>query len=104
MGGRSYRDAFGLFPAWDPFNHEFPLRPDHFVTKKIIAAACRIKVGSHATQLGNLAIQRDWGWAPEYVEAMWRILQQPKADDFVIAPDPLIVLRILWRGVWRTES
>ena len=63
-----------------------PLRPERFVTKKIICAACRIKTGSqYALKLGNLAIQRDWGWAPEYVEAMWRILQQPKADDFVIA-------------------
>ena len=54
--------------------------------KKIVRAACRIRAGSQsAVKLGNLAIQRDWGWAPEYVEAMWRILQHPKADDFVIA-------------------
>jgi GDPmannose 4,6-dehydratase len=76
----NYRDAYGLFAANGIlFNHESPLRPERFVTKKIICAACRIKA------LGNLAVQRDWGWAPEYVEAMWRILQQPKADDFVIA-------------------
>jgi GDPmannose 4,6-dehydratase len=83
----NYRDAYGLFAANGVlFNHESPLRPDRFVTKKIISAACRIKAGSqYALKLGNLAIQRDWGWAPEYVEAMWRILQQPKADDFVIA-------------------
>jgi GDPmannose 4,6-dehydratase len=47
---------------------------------------CRIRAGSqHAAKLGNLAIQHDWGWSPEYVEAIWRVLQQPEADDFVIA-------------------
>jgi GDPmannose 4,6-dehydratase len=83
----NYRDAYGLFAANGIlFNHESPLRPERFVTKKIICAACRIKVGSQqVVKLGNLAIQRDWGWAPEYVEAMWRILQQPKPDDFVVA-------------------
>jgi len=83
----NYRDAYGL-PAANGilFNHESPLRPERFVTKKIIRAVCRIRAGSrHPLKLGNLTIQRDWGWAPEYVEAMWRILQQPKADDFVIA-------------------
>jgi GDP-mannose 4,6 dehydratase len=63
-----------------------PLRPERFVTKKIVCAACRIRAGRQkAVKLGNLATQRDWGWAPEYVEAMWRMLQQPKADDFVVA-------------------
>ncbi len=83
----NYRDAYGLFAANGIlFNHESPLRPERFVTKKIVCAACRIRAGNqHAVKLGNLAIQRDWGWAPEYVEAMWRILQQPKADDFVVA-------------------
>ena len=83
----NYRDAYGLFAANGIlFNHESPLRPERFVTKKIVRAACRIRAGDHApVKLGNLAIQRDWGWAPEYVEAMWRILQQPKPDDFVIA-------------------
>ena len=83
----NYREAYGLFAANGIlFNHESPLRPDRFVTKKIVRAACRIRQGSeHMLRLGNIAIQRDWGWAPEYVEAMWRILQHPKADDFVIA-------------------
>jgi GDPmannose 4,6-dehydratase len=83
----NYRDAYGLFAANGVlFNHESPLRPERFVTKKIICSACRIRAGKqNAVKLGNLAIQRDWGWAPEYVEAMWRILQQPKADDFVVA-------------------
>ena len=83
----NYRDAYGLFAANGIlFNHESPLRPERFVTKKIVRAACRIRAGGQCTlKLGNLTIQRDWGWAPEYVEAMWRIMQQPKADDFVIA-------------------
>jgi GDPmannose 4,6-dehydratase len=83
----NYRDAYGLFAANGIlFNHESPLRPERFVTKKIISAACRIRAGSQCKlKLGNLAIQRDWGWAPEYVEAIWRILHHPKADDFVIA-------------------
>jgi len=83
----NYRDAYDLFAANGVlFNHESPLRPERFVTKKIVCSACRVRAGrQNAVKLGNLAIQRDWGWAPEYVEAMWRILQQPKADDFVIA-------------------
>jgi GDPmannose 4,6-dehydratase len=83
----NYRDAYGMFAANGIlFNHESPLRPERFVTKKIVRAACRIRAGSQSTvKLGNLAIQRDWGWAPEYVEAMWRILQHRKPDDFVIA-------------------
>jgi GDPmannose 4,6-dehydratase len=68
------------------FNHESPLRPDRFVTKKIVNAACNIKTGRQSSlHLGNLAVQRDWGWAPDYVEAMWRMLQHSVADDFVIA-------------------
>jgi len=83
----NYREAYSLFAANGIlFNHESPLRPERFVTKKIVRAACRIRAGSQNTvNLGSLAIQRDWGWAPEYVEAMWRILQYRKADDFVIA-------------------
>ena len=83
----NYRDAYGLFAANGIlFNHESPLRPERFVTKKIICAACRIKACNQSSlRLGSLSIRRDWGWAPEYVEAMWRILQHPKADDFVVA-------------------
>ncbi|MFA5111588.1 MAG: GDP-mannose 4,6-dehydratase, partial [Desulfobaccales bacterium] len=63
-----------------------PLRPARFVTKKIVSAACRIAAGApEPLQLGNIDIQRDWGWAPEYVEAMWAMLQQKQPDDFVIA-------------------
>ncbi len=83
----NYREAYGLFACSGIlFNHESPLRPERFVTKKIIAAACRIAAGGREKlHLGNIAIRRDWGWAPEYVEAMWLMLQQEKSEDFVIA-------------------
>jgi len=83
----NYREAYNLFACSGIlFNHESPLRPARFVTKKIVSAACRIATGSREKlQLGNIAIQRDWGWAPEYVEAMWRMVQQEHPDDFVIA-------------------
>jgi GDPmannose 4,6-dehydratase len=68
------------------FNHESPLRPERFVTKKIVAAAVRIARGERSRlTLGNIDIKRDWGWAPEYVDAMWRMLQRPSGSDFVIA-------------------
>ena len=83
----NYREAYGLFACSGIlFNHESPLRPERFVTQKIVAAACRIHAGSNEKLfLGDINIQRDWGWAPEYVEAMWQMLQQPQSDDFVIA-------------------
>lgn len=83
----NYREAYDLFACTGVlFNHESPLRPERFVTRKIIAAAVRIAHGSEEQlHLGNLSIMRDWGWAPEYVEAMWTMLQRPVADDFVIA-------------------
>jgi GDPmannose 4,6-dehydratase len=68
------------------FNHESPLRPLRFVTRKIVAAAAEITRGSGTRlTLGNQRVKRDWGWAPEYVDAMWRMLQQDAADDYVIA-------------------
>ena len=84
---RNYRDAYGLFACSGIlFNHESPLRPRHFVTQKIVAAAKRISVGTDVSlRLGRLDIRRDWGWAPEYVEAMWRMLQIDQPEDFVIA-------------------
>ena len=83
----NYRDAYGLFACTGIlFNHESPLRPERFVTQKIVRTAARIANGSaNKLRLGNLDIHRDWGWAPEYVEAMWLMLQQDQADDFVIA-------------------
>jgi GDPmannose 4,6-dehydratase len=83
----NYREAYGLFACSGIFfNHESPLRPERFVTKKIISAAHRIAQGSQEhLYLGNLNIQRDWGWAPDYVEAMWLMLQQNHPDDFIVA-------------------
>ncbi len=83
----NYREAYDLFACSGIlFNHESPLRPERFVTRKVVAAACRIAAGSQERlRLGNLDIHRDWGWAPEYVDAMWRMLQQDAADDYVIA-------------------
>lgn len=83
----NYREAYGLHACSGIlFNHESPLRPERFVTQKIVRAVSRIAAGSaERLSLGNLDIQRDWGWAPEYVEAMWKMLQQAVPEDFVIA-------------------
>jgi len=83
----NYREAYSLYACTGIlFNHESPLRGSRFVTRKIVHAACRIAEGSgERLQLGNIDIARDWGWAPEYVDAMWRMLQQSTPDDFVIA-------------------
>jgi len=83
----NYREAYGLFACSGIlFNHESPLRPQRFVTQKIVAAVSRIAQGSQEKlYLGNVDIKRDWGWAPEYVEAMYKILQQEEPDDYVIA-------------------
>jgi len=83
----NYREAYGLHACSGIlFNHESPLRPERFVTSKIIAAACRIASGSSETlTLGNIEVERDWGWAPEYIDAMWRMLQKDEPEDFVIA-------------------
>src|SRR5271157_2569448 len=83
----NYREAYNIFACSGIlFNHESPLRPERFVTQKIVRAAYRIAKGSkEKLQLGNIEIQRDWGWAPEYVEAMYLMLQQESPEDFVIA-------------------
>lgn len=83
----NYRKAYNIFSVTGIlFNHESGLRPERFVTRKIITAACRIKKGStEKLSLGDLSIKRDWGWAPEYVEAMWKMLQHPIPQDFIIA-------------------
>jgi GDPmannose 4,6-dehydratase len=84
---RNYRESHGLHGCTGIlFNHESPLRPERFVTQKIVRAAARISAGSkEKLRLGNMGVRRDWGWAPEYVEAMWLIVQQDQPDDFVIA-------------------
>lgn len=83
----NYRAAYGMWTCSGIlFNHESPLRPERFVTRKVVAAACRIARGSRERlRLGALSIVRDWGWAPEYVEAMWRMLQQERPRDYVVA-------------------
>jgi GDPmannose 4,6-dehydratase len=83
----NYREAYGLFACSGIlFNHESPLRPERFVTQKIARAAVRIAAGlQEKLILGNVAVTRDWGWAPEYVEAMYLMLQRDEAEDFVIA-------------------
>ena len=83
----NYREAYGLFACTGIlFNHESPLRPQRFVTSKIVSTATRIAKGSgEKLTLGKMDIYRDWGWAPDYVDAMWRILQHAQPEDFVIA-------------------
>jgi GDPmannose 4,6-dehydratase len=84
---RNYREAYGMHASNGIlFNHESPRRGARFVTRKITRAVARIKTGQkQKVYLGNLDARRDWGYAPEYVEAMWLILQQDKPDDYVIA-------------------
>lgn len=83
----NYREAYGMFACNGIlFNHESPLRGETFVTRKITRAAAKIALGlQNCLYLGNLSAQRDWGHAKDYIEAMWLILQQDKAEDFVIA-------------------
>ena len=84
---RNYREAYGLHATNGIlFNHESPRRGETFVTRKITMAAAKIKLGlQEKLYLGNLEATRDWGYAPEYVESMWLMLQQDKPDDFVVA-------------------
>ena len=91
----NYREAYALYACSGIlFNHESPLRPERFVTQKIVRAACRIAAGAKETlHLGNMDIARDWGWSPEYVEAMWLMLQQDEPDDYIIATGNTCTLR-----------
>ena len=83
----NYREAYNIFACNGIlFNHESPRRGETFVTKKIISALCKIKIGKQKKLfLGNLNAKRDWGHARDYCEAMWKMLQQKKPDDYVIA-------------------
>jgi len=87
----NYREGYGVFACNGIlFNHESPLRPERFVTRKIVRAAVRIANGSRERlALGNLDVRRDWGWAPDYIDAMWRMLQQDEASDYVVATGKL---------------
>lgn len=110
---RNYREAYNLFACNGIlFNHESPRRGETFVTRKITIAASKIKLGMlDCLYLGNLDSKRDWGYAPEYVEGMWRILQAEAPDDFVLATNQSRTVRefveltfkeldifIVWKG------
>ncbi len=83
----NYRESYGIFACSSIcFNHESPRRGSEFVTRKVTQQAARIKLGlADRLKMGNLDARRDWGFAGDYVQAMWLMLQQPQADDFVIA-------------------
>jgi len=91
----NYREAYGLYACNGIlFNHESPRRGETFVTRKITLAAARIKLGlQKQLLLGNLSSRRDWGYAPEFVEGMWRMLQHPEPDDFVLATGEMHTVR-----------
>lgn len=92
---RNYREAHGLFAVNGIlFNHESPRRGETFVTRKLARAAARIKLGLEKNvYMGNLDAVRDWGYAPEYVEGMWRMLQHNEADDYVLATGTAYTVR-----------
>jgi GDPmannose 4,6-dehydratase len=83
----NYRESYGIFACSGIlFNHESPRRGRQFVTRKVTEGVARIKAGlARELRLGNLEAKRDWGFAGDYVQAMWLMLQQPKADDYVVA-------------------
>tara|TARA_B100000768_G_scaffold182040_1_gene208733 strand:+ start:24989 stop:26077 length:1089 start_codon:yes stop_codon:yes gene_type:complete len=92
---KNYREAYGYFACNGIlFNHESPLRGETFVTRKITRAAAKIKLGlQDKLYLGNLDSKRDWGHAKDYVEGMWRMLQQETADDYVLATGVMVTVR-----------
>ena len=92
---QNYRKSYGMYACNGIlFNHESPRRGETFVTRKITRAAARIKLGlQECLYLGNLDAKRDWGFAGDYVEAMWLMLQQQKADDYVIATGETYMVR-----------
>jgi GDPmannose 4,6-dehydratase len=115
----NYREAYGLHASNGIlFNHEGPTRGETFVTRKITRAVATIKLGSQETLfLGNLDAKRDWGHARDYVEGMWRILQQPEPDDYVLATGEThsvrefvekafgeVGIRIMWQGQGADET
>jgi GDPmannose 4,6-dehydratase len=114
----NYREAFGIHASNGIlFNHEGPLRGETFVTRKITRAVARIYHGvQHQLHLGNLDAKRDWGHARDYVDGMWRMLQQPEPDDYVLATGKMHTVRefvelafaeigraIIWRGKGAAE-
>ena len=116
---KNYREAYNIFACNGVlFNHESPRRGETFVTKKIVSALCKIKHGKQKKlYLGNLGSTRDWGHARDYCEAMWRMLQQKKADDYVIATgnqysvkqfviktSKKLNMKIIWKGKGLNEK
>ncbi len=116
---RVYRESYGMFVCNGIlFNHESPRRGENFVTRKIAMSVARIKKGAEKKMLvGNLDAKRDWGFAPEYMEAAWKILQQKKPDDFVIATGEthsvrefieaaftIVDIDIVWKGKGLAEK
>jgi GDPmannose 4,6-dehydratase len=99
----NYRESFGMFACGGIlFNHESPLRGKHFVTRKVTDAAARIKLGlMDKVALGNLEAKRDWGFAGDYVEAMWLMLQQDQPDNYVIATGTTRTVRELCEIAFR---
>ena len=95
----NYRESFGIHASSGIlFNHESPLRGIEFVTRKVTDAVARIKLGrSERVTLGNLDAQRDWGYAADYVDAMWRMLQQPEPGDYVVATGVTTTIRDMCR-------
>lgn len=95
----NYRESFHLFGCCGIlFNHESPLRGIEFVTRKVTDAVARIKLGrQHELRLGNIDAKRDWGFAGDYVDAMWRMLQQEKPDDYVVATGHTTTVREMCR-------
>jgi GDPmannose 4,6-dehydratase len=91
----NYRESYGIHASNGIlFNHESPRRGENFVTRKITRSAARIKLGKQRTlRLGNLDAKRDWGYAPEFTEGMWRILQQEQPDDYVLATNETHTVR-----------
>lgn len=100
--GRIYRESHGLFVANGIlYNHESPRRGENFVTRKISAGVARIALGDDGPiELGNLDGRRDWGFAPEYVEGMWRMLQHDEADDFLLATGRVTTARDFARAAF----
>ena len=99
----NYRESYGIFACSGIlFNHESPLRGKEFVTRKVTDAVARIKLGLETKlRLGNLDAQRDWGFAGDYVEAMWMMLQQDEPDDYVIATGQKHSVRdLVAAGLW----
>lgn len=98
----NYRESYGLFACNGIlFNHESPRRGETFVSRKITRAVARIRCGlQHKLYLGNLEAKRDWGYAPEYVEAMWRMMQLDKPDDFVVATGETHTVREFVQGAF----